>query len=124
MPAKFQLNTALTRTQRDMLDEIEAGGRGPDDQVVIKMLLAALEDYWTRFKMLPSPMRVITDASSGSLLAAAEDRSQYEATVTAAAARTPAAGAPVDAGKAAALAAKLAPSAEQKAAYAKSQKRK
>lgn len=108
-----------------MLDAIYSGGRGLKDQVVMKMLLAALEDYWNTYGVLPSVLRIVPDIPSDTLRRMADDRAQFEIkTDEASAARTPAAGAPVDAGKVSSLAAKLAPSAEQKAAHAKSQKRR
>lgn len=78
MPAKFQLNTALTHGQRVMLDKIYAGGRGPNDQAVIRMLLAALEDYWKRFEVYPSPMRIYCDVPVAQLRAVAEHKQRLE----------------------------------------------
>jgi hypothetical protein len=72
MPAKFQLNTALTREWREMLDAIHANGRGPNDQAVMKMLLAALHDYWRKFHVLPSPMEIVANVNPDDLRAAAD----------------------------------------------------
>lgn len=56
-----------------MLDAIHASGRGPNDQTVVKMLLAALEEYWQKYHMLPAPMRVINEVKPADLKAASED---------------------------------------------------
>lgn len=79
MPAKFQLNFALTRSQREMLDQIHASGRGPADYVVAKMLMTALEEYWERFPVLPSPMKIVPDVSARFLREVADAHAVYEA---------------------------------------------
>lgn len=61
-----------------MFDAIHAGGRGPVDQAVMKMLIGALEDYWGKFGVLPSPIRVISDVPAVQLRAVAEAQANYE----------------------------------------------
>ncbi len=78
VPAKFQLNAAITATQRDMLDTIAAGGRGPSDTAVVKMLLAALENYWNKTGVMPSPMRLVADVKAEALRKAAADAAEFE----------------------------------------------
>jgi hypothetical protein len=56
-----------------MLDEIAAGGRGPSDQAVLKMLLSALYAYWEKFGVLPAPIRLVADVRPKSLVDAAND---------------------------------------------------
>lgn len=77
MPAKFgQLNKALTERQRALLNELSAAGL--NEMATMDILFDALDDYWRRFQSLTLPLRLVPNVTSKAMMAAAEDRRDYE----------------------------------------------